>query len=316
MPLFHANGLFMQLGATILAGASAVLRPRFSASSWTRDVREHRCTVSNLLGSMSEFVIAQPPRADDRELGLRVVCPVPNPPAHEAALAGALRRARGRDGIRHDGGQHPALRSVGAVAARHGRARPRPVVRGGGARPGHRRGRAERNGRGDHGPPAGAVRLHGRLPPAARDDGRGVAQLLVPHRRLRGHGRRGLGDLRRPHQGLHPPARREHLVLRGRERCRGARGRRRGGRLRRALGPCRHRGRGHARRRPRPGGEPRLRGARPARRLRRCRASPVRATSSSSTSCREPPRPRCARRSCAVAPSHPRHGTGRRRPPT
>ena len=85
MPLFHANGLFMQLGATILAGASAVLRPRFSASSWTRDVREHRCTVSNLLGSMSEFVIAQPPRTDDRELGLRVVCPVPNPPAHEAA---------------------------------------------------------------------------------------------------------------------------------------------------------------------------------------------------------------------------------------
>ena len=85
LPLFHANGLFMQLGATLLAGATAVLRPRFSASAWVSDVREHGCTVSNLLGSMSEFVIAQPPSEHDRDHMLRVVCPVPNPPAHEAA---------------------------------------------------------------------------------------------------------------------------------------------------------------------------------------------------------------------------------------
>ena len=49
-------------------------------------------------------------------------------------------------------------------------------------------------------------------------DGRGVAQRVVPHRRrvpLR-RGRQLL--LRRPHQGRHPPARREHLVVRGRGR--------------------------------------------------------------------------------------------------
>ena len=85
MPLFHANGLFMQVGATLLAGATAVLRPRFSASAWLSDVRDHGATVSNLLGSMSEFVIAQPPSARDRDHALRVVCPVPNPPAHESA---------------------------------------------------------------------------------------------------------------------------------------------------------------------------------------------------------------------------------------
>ena len=33
LPLFHANGLFLQLGATLIAGASAVLRERFSASA-------------------------------------------------------------------------------------------------------------------------------------------------------------------------------------------------------------------------------------------------------------------------------------------
>jgi len=85
MPLFHANGLFMQLYATLIAGASAVLRSRFSASSWLSDIREHRCTVTNLLGAMSQFVIAQPEAADDRDHALRVICPVPNPPSHERA---------------------------------------------------------------------------------------------------------------------------------------------------------------------------------------------------------------------------------------
>jgi crotonobetaine/carnitine-CoA ligase len=85
MPLFHANGLFMQLGATIIAGASAVLRGRFSASAWLSDVRERGCTVTNLLGAMTSFVIAQPPTDHDSDHTLRVVCPVPNPPAHERA---------------------------------------------------------------------------------------------------------------------------------------------------------------------------------------------------------------------------------------
>jgi crotonobetaine/carnitine-CoA ligase len=85
MPLFHANGLFMQLAATIVAGATAVLRPRFSASAWLTDIRDERCTVTNLLGAMTQFVLAQPETTRDRDHGLRVVCPVPNPPAHEAA---------------------------------------------------------------------------------------------------------------------------------------------------------------------------------------------------------------------------------------
>lgn len=74
MPLFHANGLFMQLYATLIAGASAVLRGRFSATSWLPDIREHGCTVTNLLGAMSQFVIAQPSTAEDRYHSLRAIC--------------------------------------------------------------------------------------------------------------------------------------------------------------------------------------------------------------------------------------------------
>ncbi len=86
MPLHHANGLFMQLGATLIAGATVALRPHFSASAWLSDIREHECTITNTLGAMTQYVIARPPAADDRDHQLRVVCPVPNPPAHDEAL--------------------------------------------------------------------------------------------------------------------------------------------------------------------------------------------------------------------------------------
>ncbi len=79
LPLFHANGLYMQLFATMIAGASAVLRGRFSASAWLDDIRRHGCTITNSLGAVTAFVVAQPPRPDDGEHSLRVIGAAPNP---------------------------------------------------------------------------------------------------------------------------------------------------------------------------------------------------------------------------------------------
>ena len=86
LPLFHANGLLMQLGATLIAGASAVVRPRFSASAWVEDIRAHGCTLTNMLGAVGAFVCARAPTPGDRDHGLRAVTAAPNPPAHEATL--------------------------------------------------------------------------------------------------------------------------------------------------------------------------------------------------------------------------------------
>ncbi len=86
MPLFHANGLLMQVYGTLLAGGRAVLRERFSASGWIRDIREHGCTVTNLIGVMSHALTQQAPAPGDREHGLRLICSAPNPPPHEAAF--------------------------------------------------------------------------------------------------------------------------------------------------------------------------------------------------------------------------------------
>lgn len=86
LPLFHANGLLMQLGATLLAGVPAIVRERFSASAWLDDIRTHGATVTNGLGALGAFVIAQPPTPRDREHRLRAILPVPNPPAIDSAF--------------------------------------------------------------------------------------------------------------------------------------------------------------------------------------------------------------------------------------
>lgn len=85
MPLYHANALFMQLYGTLIAGASAVLRTRFSATEWLSDIRRHGCSITHMLGAMSQFVIGQPPLAADRDHRLRAIVPAPNPPQHEHA---------------------------------------------------------------------------------------------------------------------------------------------------------------------------------------------------------------------------------------
>jgi crotonobetaine/carnitine-CoA ligase len=86
LPLFHANGLLMQLGATLLAGIPALVRTRFSAAAWLADIRAGGATVTNTLGTTAAFVIAQPESALDRDHALRAVLNAPNLPAHETAF--------------------------------------------------------------------------------------------------------------------------------------------------------------------------------------------------------------------------------------
>ena len=77
MPLFHANGLLMQIGGCLLAGTPAHVARRFSASTWLEEVRGSRATVTNALGVMPEFIFRQPATARDREHSLRLIMAVP-----------------------------------------------------------------------------------------------------------------------------------------------------------------------------------------------------------------------------------------------
>ena len=94
LPLFHANGLFMQLYATLIAGARAVIKPRFSASEWIHDVVRHGITVTNFLGVVAAFVMNQPESELDRKHSLRIVNLAPISPELEQGI-------RQRFGIEH-----------------------------------------------------------------------------------------------------------------------------------------------------------------------------------------------------------------------
>ena len=50
----------MMTYGTMIAGASAVLKKTFRASTWIEDIKKYEITLTNLLGAMNDFVLAQP----------------------------------------------------------------------------------------------------------------------------------------------------------------------------------------------------------------------------------------------------------------
>jgi crotonobetaine/carnitine-CoA ligase len=85
LPLFHINAQATAVYAALLVGAHVHLEPRFSATRWIDLVRDTGATVTTTLGVMMQFILSQPPRADDAENRLRCVWAVPCPveAAHE-----------------------------------------------------------------------------------------------------------------------------------------------------------------------------------------------------------------------------------------
>jgi fatty-acyl-CoA synthase len=65
MPLFHGNALLACLLPGLAAGATVVLKARFSASEVLADVRRHGCTYFNYVGRALAYVLAQPETPND-----------------------------------------------------------------------------------------------------------------------------------------------------------------------------------------------------------------------------------------------------------
>ena len=79
LPLFHANGLFMQLLACIINRTKAVIREKFSASNWLNDIINYKITHTNMLGAVAAFVVAQSPTKYDKRHKLKVIGSAPLP---------------------------------------------------------------------------------------------------------------------------------------------------------------------------------------------------------------------------------------------
>jgi acyl-CoA synthetase (AMP-forming)/AMP-acid ligase II len=70
----------------MIAGATLVVLPRFSASGFMEDVRRHGATVFYVLGTMPALLFKQPAHPDDRHNKLRAVMCSGIPPALHADL--------------------------------------------------------------------------------------------------------------------------------------------------------------------------------------------------------------------------------------
>jgi fatty-acyl-CoA synthase len=73
LPLYHVAALMSLLSNAVAAGGRVILRRRFSASRFWRDVREHGITVAQYSGEMCRYLFNQPPTPDDRNHKLRVM---------------------------------------------------------------------------------------------------------------------------------------------------------------------------------------------------------------------------------------------------
>ncbi len=67
LPLYHGTGLAIGLLPAIRAGATVVLRRKFSASAFLDEVREHGCNAFVYIGELCRYLMAQPEKSDDAD---------------------------------------------------------------------------------------------------------------------------------------------------------------------------------------------------------------------------------------------------------
>jgi fatty-acyl-CoA synthase len=74
LPLYHSVGGVVAIGALLVAGGSVVIRPKFSASEFWRDVREERCSLFQYIGELCRYLVNSPRQDGETDHSLRIAC--------------------------------------------------------------------------------------------------------------------------------------------------------------------------------------------------------------------------------------------------
>ena len=85
LPLFHANAQYYCTMSALVAGASIIVAPRFSASGWARQAADHGATLGSLFAAPVRMILAQPPAEAERRSRLRAVLFAQNVTDEQAA---------------------------------------------------------------------------------------------------------------------------------------------------------------------------------------------------------------------------------------
>ena len=71
LPLYHGAASLSAGATAFVAGASLLLRRKFSRSEFWADVRRHQVTVCQYVGEICRFLLTVPPQSDDQQHPLR-----------------------------------------------------------------------------------------------------------------------------------------------------------------------------------------------------------------------------------------------------
>jgi fatty-acyl-CoA synthase len=74
LPLYHSVGGVVATFATLVSGGTVVIRQRFSASDFWRDVRDERCTLFQYIGELCRYLVNTPYQPIETEHSLRMAC--------------------------------------------------------------------------------------------------------------------------------------------------------------------------------------------------------------------------------------------------
>jgi fatty-acyl-CoA synthase len=74
LPLYHSVGGVVATFAPLVNGAAVIVRPRFSASEFWRDVRAQRCTLFQYIGELCRYLVNSPQQPGEADHSLRMAC--------------------------------------------------------------------------------------------------------------------------------------------------------------------------------------------------------------------------------------------------
>jgi fatty-acyl-CoA synthase len=74
LPLYHSVGGVVATFATLVSGGAVVIRARFSASDFWRDVRDERCTLFQYIGELCRYLVNTPHQEAETQHSLRMAC--------------------------------------------------------------------------------------------------------------------------------------------------------------------------------------------------------------------------------------------------
>jgi fatty-acyl-CoA synthase len=72
LPLYHSTGGLVGVGPALLNGGRLILRKRFSASGFWKDVKESKATMFVYIGELCRYLVNCPPDEDERAHRLRL----------------------------------------------------------------------------------------------------------------------------------------------------------------------------------------------------------------------------------------------------